>query len=190
MRAQSPELDAMERDERRGQKAFGLRDSGDMINKLRWELSNLFWRQRYDIAVCQYHSFNCAVTAWHAIDWLWCDISNSQEVLMKLQEETGKPLKGLGDFQGYVRENCDALRLCHLIANGSKHFLVTRNPDPAVSAHMSSGEGYDYGNPIIMDGDTCYMAITVFSDALRWLESFVTDWNIFPEEPFVPMDDQ
>ena len=71
--------------ELKAQKSFELRDSRDMLKKLRWELNNLFCRQRYDIAVCQYHAFNCAVTAWHVTDWLWQDISSSPE--LKNQDE-------------------------------------------------------------------------------------------------------
>ena len=175
--------------EQKGQKSFGLHDSRDILEKLRWELRNLFCRQRYDIAVCQYHAFNCAITAWHATDWLWQDISSSPELKTKLQEKIQKPLKTVEDFQSYVRVDCWALRLCHQIANGSKHFLVTRNPDSTISAVISDGEGYDYGNPIIVEGDMHHLADKVFGEALLWFEAFLRDWNIFPEEPFVSMGD-
>ena len=175
--------------EEKGQKSFGLRDSRDILEKLRWELRNLFSRQRHDIAACQYHAFNCAVTAWHASDWLWQDLSSSPELKTKLQEKIQQPLKTLNDFQDYVRFDCGALRLCHQIANGSKHFLVTRNPDSTISAVISDGKGYDYGNPIIVEGDTRHMADKVFYEALFWFETFLREWNIFPVEPFVPMGD-
>jgi len=158
-----------------------------MLVKLRWELSNLDFRQRHDIAVCQYHAFNCAVTAWHVTDWLWQDIS--PELRGKLKDKTGKPLKECKDFQDYVRNACPALNLCHQIANGLKHCLVERNPDPTISAVISDGEGYDYGNPIIVEGDTHHMAYKVFYETLVWFETFLREWNIFPEEPFVPMGD-
>ncbi|MGC2048457.1 MAG: hypothetical protein WA635_07595 [Gallionella sp.] len=182
--------------EQKGQKSFGLHDSRDMLEKLRWELSNLFCRQRYNIAVCQYHAFNCAVTAWHVTDWLWQDISSSPELKIKLQEIIHKPLNTLEPFklehfQNYVRVDCGALRLCYQIATGSKHCLFERKAaDSTISAIISDGEGYDYGNPIIVEGDTHHMADKVFYEAQFWFEAFLRDWNIFPEEPFVPMGDR
>jgi hypothetical protein len=167
--------------EQRAQKTFELRDSRHMLEKLRWELNNLDFRQRHDIAARQYHSFNCAVTAWHVTDWLWQDISSAMRDKLVLKE--------CKDFQEYVRAACPALRLCHQIANGSKHCLLERNPDSTISAIISNGEGYDYGHPIIVEGDTHHMAYKVFYEALVWFETFLRDENIFPEEPFVPMGD-
>jgi len=172
---------AMAPSEQKAQKSFELRDSRDILEKLQWELSNLFSRQRHDIKVCQYHAFNCAVTAWHATDWLWQDIS--QGLRSELQ------VRSLQDFQDYVRKACPELNLCHQIANGSKHCLLERNPDPTISAVISDGEGYDYGNPVIVEGDTRHMADKVFYDALFWFQAFVRDRNVFSDEPFVPMGD-
>src|ERR1700722_153609 len=83
---------SMTQRERKAQKAFGLRDTRDVLEKLRWELANLSLRQPYDIAVCQYHAFNSAVTAWHATDWLWQDINSSPALNAKLLREI-RPLK-------------------------------------------------------------------------------------------------
>jgi len=172
--------------EQKAQKSFALQDSRDMLKKLRWELDNLFRRQRYDSAACQYHAFNCAVTAWHVTDWLWQDISSSPGLKTKMQEHSWTKCK---EFQGYVRDNCSALRLCYQIATGSKHCLMECNPDSTISAVISDGEGHDYGNPIIVEGDTRHMANQVFYEALFWFEAFLRDWNIFPDEPFVSMGD-
>ncbi len=165
--------------EQKAQKSFGLRDSRDIIEKLHWELKNLFCRQRYDIKACQYDAFNCAVTAWHVTDWLWQDISPALKSALRVNRR--------GDFQAYVRKACPALNLCHQIANASKHCRL--NYDSTISTVISDGEGYNYGNPIIMEGDTCHMAYNVFHEALVWFEAFLRERNIFPEEPFVPMGD-
>lgn len=167
--------------EQKAQKSFGLHDSRDMLAKLRWELQNLFCRQRYDIAACKYHAFNCAVTAWHVTDWLWQDIS--------LELKNKKQWKRIQDFQRDVRKECPALALCYEVGRGSKHCLVDYNPAPAISAAISGGVGYADGNPIIVEGDTLHMADKVFYEAQIWLEVFLRNWNIFPEEPFVPMGD-
>jgi len=169
--------------EHKAQKVFELSSSRDLLEKLGWELDNLDLRQPYDIAVCQYHVFNCAVTAWTVTDWLWKDIS--PELRVKLRDKNGKPLKDRKDFRGYVSAACPALELCRQIANGLKHGQFERN----ISAAISDGEGYDYGNPIIMEGDTRHRAYNVFYEALKWFQAFIRDHNIFPEEPFVPMGD-
>jgi hypothetical protein len=167
--------------EQKAQKTFELHDSRDMLEKLQWELDNLFLRQRHDIKVCQYHAFNCAVTAWHVTDWLWHDMSSALRSALQLNR--------FEDFQAYVCKACPALNLCRQIANGSKHCLVERKPDPTISAVISDGEGNDYGNPVIVEGDIRHMADEVFYKALFWFKVFVQDSNIFPDEPFVPTGD-
>ena len=174
--------------EQKAQKTFRLSDSRDILEKLQWELDTLFCRQRHDIRVCQYHAFNCAITAWHVTDWLWLDIT--PEVKARLEEKTQRKLNRCEDFQTYVREACPSLVLCHQIANGSKHCLLEHKPDPNVSAGISGGEGYDYGNPIIMEGETPHLADKVFNTALVWFRVFLQEWNIFPEEPFVSSGDR
>jgi hypothetical protein len=168
--------------EPKAQKAFALRDSRDMLGKLRWELNNLFFRQRHDIAACQYHAFNCAVTAWHVTDWIWRDISSDPQLRIRLRD--AMPMKSLDAFQGYARKNCPALKHCHRIANGSKHTLLK------TYTLISDGDGYDYGNPIIVEGASQHPADKIFFDALFWYEAFLRDWNIFPEEPFIPLGDR
>jgi hypothetical protein len=164
------------------QTIFELRDSRDLLEKLRWELQNLFCRQRHDVAVCQYHTFNCAVTAWHITDWLWRDLP--PQLKGELRNASGELLREFKDFQEYVREACPALKLCNQVANGSKHSGFRK-----VSAIISDGDGYDYGNPVIIDGDTHHSADKVFYDALFWFEKFLHEQNIFPSEPFVPRGD-
>ena len=73
---------------------------------------------------------------------------------LSIRDKKGNPLKECKDFQEYVREACPALRLYHQIANGSKHCLLERRPDPTISPIITKGEGYDYGNPVIVEGDT------------------------------------
>ena len=173
--------------ERKGQKAFELRNAGDILEKLRWELNNLFRRQRHDVIVCQYHAFNCAVTAWHVTDWLWQDLPS--ELRAEIELAAGVPIKCLGDFQNYVRLQCSALNLCYEISRGAKHCIVDRNPDSTISTRISDGEEYDYGNPIIVASDGQHLADQVFHEALCWFQAFIHEWNILPESPFVPMSD-
>ena len=161
--------------EQKAQKSFELRDTRDMLEKLEWELDKLFCRQRYDIKACQYHAFNCAVTAWHVTDWLWQDLTRALKAELQVKE--------CKEFQRYVRENCPALNLCHQIANGSKHCLLEHNPDSTISTAISDGVGYEYGNPVIVEGNLHHQADKVFYDALFWFQAFIRDRNILYDGP-------
>ena len=67
--------------------------------------------------------------------------------------------------------------------------MTNASADPSISAGISGGEGYDYGNPIIVEGEKQHQAMQVFHDALNWFKAFLRDENIFPEEPFVSKGD-
>jgi hypothetical protein len=166
-------------------KPFALRDSRDLLEKLRWELNNLFLRQHYDVLVCAYHVFNAAVTAWHVTDWLWRDLQANPSVLGRLQQHVGEVFANKAAFQKYVRGECDALVLCHQVANGSKHSEFRAG----VAATVSESIGSDHGSPVISGGTTEQPAHKVFYEALFWYQSFLRDWDVFPEEPFVPRSD-
>jgi hypothetical protein len=156
---------------------FWLRDSRDLLEKLRWEIDNLFCRQRYDVEACQYLAYNCAVTAWHVSDWLFEDIPDDLRV--------SRGWRNLRDFQQFIRRECSALTLCGASANASKHRRVK-----TTAVRVSDGEGYDYGNPIIVDGTERHDASKVFREALRWYEDFLQSEGILLGEPFVPLGDQ
>jgi hypothetical protein len=173
------------------QKVFVIRDAHGMLDKLRWECINIFNTERFNVCGRAYHSFNCAVTAWHLTDWAAEDIS--AEACDKIRGMVGKDLSNHGKVaivQAFARTDSRALRLCEQIANGSKHCLLTyKTRDPAVRAAVSKGEGYKHGNPMIFDETESHAAITIFWEALIWWEGFIHAWNICPEEPFVPMGD-
>jgi hypothetical protein len=67
---------------------------------------------------------------------------------------------------------------------------MTRNPDPNITAQVTDGDGYDYGNPVIRDGDQEHAADRVFWEAIFWIEDFQRRHDLFPEEPFVPLGDE
>ena len=99
----------------------------------------------------------------------------------KLVATDPKPL------QAYVRR-CDALKLCELIANGSKH-CVLRKPDLRVSTTMTNGKGVDYGNPVVnVDGKEMWVG-EVLEQAVCWWKMFLRDWHVAEEPPFVPEGD-
>jgi hypothetical protein len=155
-----------------GRLAFALRGCRDLLEKLRCETGSLNTIERHDVMGRAYIAFNCAVTAWHMTDWAWAELNQKQrEEVQKLAKTSfdlvptnPKPL------QKYVRCSSHALKLCELIANGSKH-CVLRDPDPRVRTTMTDGDGTDYGNPVVNDDGKEVLMV--------WL----------PEPPFVPEGD-
>jgi len=175
-------------DEQRGQKVFLLRDTRDLLKKLRFELQQMSLTARHDVEARAYHAFNCAITAWHVTDWLWHDMP--LEVRKQVSDPPPEQNGSLQDFQNYTRKDCPALALCYQIATGSKHCrMKNTRADASVAAGVSEGEEYEYGNPVILIGDEAQDAQRVFYVALCWYERFMKQWNILPEEPFIPHSD-
>lgn len=170
--------------------AFALRGCRDLLEKLRYETGSLNTTERFDVTGRAYIAFNCALTAWHMTDWVWAELDQDQRERIqkcagtnfKLVETCAKPL------QEFARCRSPALKLCELIANGSKH-RVLRNPDPRVSTKMTDGEGADYGNPVVIeDGKETWVG-DVLCQAALWWGTFLTDWNVAKEPPFIPGTD-
>src|SRR5665213_2807231 len=134
-----------------GRSTFALRDCRALLQKLRDETISLSNTERHDVSGRAYIAFNCAVTAWHMTDWVWAELDQEQreriqalaQTSCKLVETKPKPL------QVYARDASEALRLCELIANGSKH-RVLLNPVLSVSTAMTDREGAEYGNPVVI----------------------------------------
>ncbi len=81
------------------------------------------------------HAFNFAVTAWHMTDWLW---DHAVETNPGQREYFGRTNKKR--FQNFVRGESKALDICMDLANGAKHFNVSRQTKVALSADVSAKE--------------------------------------------------
>lgn len=81
------------------------------------------------------HAFNFAVTAWHMTDWLW---HYAEETNPGQREYFGRTNKKR--FQNFVRGESKALDICMDLANGAKHFHVSRQTKVALSADVSAKE--------------------------------------------------
>ncbi|WP_244063291.1 hypothetical protein [Bradyrhizobium sp. Ce-3] len=69
-------------------------------------------------------AFNASITAWHLSDWVFSD--------MTLEQRKKLGIKKLSDLQNRARKACNALHLCRQAATASKHWAVSKNPDPTV----------------------------------------------------------
>ena len=169
--------------------AFALRGCRDLLEKLRYETGSLNTTERHDVMGRAYIAFNCAVTAWHMTDWAWVELDQSQR--KKVQTLAGTSCKLVATnpkpLQAYARR-FEALKLCELIANGSKHYVL-RRPDSSVSTTMTDGKDVEYGNPVVtVDGKERWVG-EILLEAVCWWQMFLTDWHVAEEPPFVSAGD-
>src|ERR1700690_2726829 len=105
---------------------FGLQTAANLFRKLLWERDQLHRAMapenyRYPDVTPIYLAFNCAITAWHLIDWIWADATDEQKE--KLAATYGfQQSEGLGTFKNALLKMIPELAACSDIANGSKHF--------------------------------------------------------------------
>jgi len=173
-----------------GKLAFALNGCRDLLEKLRYETGRLNTTERFDVMGRGYIAFNCAVTAWHMTDWVWAELDPIQREKIQALAGTTCELEATNPkpLQAYARRESPALKLCELLANGSKHYIL-RNPTH-VSTTITDGEGVDYGNPVVNDGGKETWVGEVLCQAVCWWEMFLTDWRVAEELPFVPEGDR
>lgn len=109
--------------------AFGIRSSVDLLAKAERELD------RYRLAVSSNpkdfrshsdHAFNFVITAWHVADWVWKETKGSAE---KWHE-----CDSFKSLVSKVRSECEALKICHELATGSKHFEIRKSQAQTVKS--------------------------------------------------------
>ena len=116
--------------------AFGLRTPQDLFAKLRRELARFEASTSHESFEHRHQSdlaFNCAVTAWHLVDWTWQFRHQEQTIAAKIPGHFN-----FQDFHALVRNECEALDICHEIATGAKHVHLTRKDNPVVEAATKS----------------------------------------------------
>jgi len=168
---------------------FALKNCHDLLDKLLWEIERLEgeikriesepeppegeaeWVERLirDVDELSYGAFNCAVTAWALSDWVFQDLKIEQR----------PPTPELEDFQKDCREQCPALRFCHLIANGSKHGPLERKGlerekkiEPTIEH-----DGNRWRITITAAGEQ-HDAVTVFNQAWKFWDEKIRGENI------------
>jgi hypothetical protein len=105
---------------------FAIEDAKAMTEKLWWEIET--FRDEQNLEHKLWRAFNCAVTAWHIIDWLWKE---------RRRDDRWKVGK-LEKFQETMERRSRELRLCRFIANASKHGGVDRKPDPTIQVTVKA----------------------------------------------------
>lgn len=78
------------------------------------------------------HAINCALTAFHMVEWVWADFLKHDDGLKRLLR-----IKTIKDFRAYIDQENPCFITVQGIATGSKHF----QSDVPVNTHVLKGFG-------------------------------------------------
>jgi hypothetical protein len=153
---------------------FDFEHCVDLIWKLYWEIVRLQEATPHNPIDMKCFAFNAAVTAWQLTDWVFEDMTPSQRAQHKVVS--------LGDFQNLVRQQCRPLHLCRQIATASKHRIVTKHPDPGVSASVvvvpSAPGQLGSFEIVINDGGTTHPALDILEEARLYWYKFIDNLGL------------
>ncbi|WP_028627482.1 hypothetical protein [Metapseudomonas resinovorans] len=170
-------------------KVIGVKSVGDMLFKLHWELMHLAIAQKKsarvfsEVTSASFFAFNCAVTAWHIVDWAWAALP--RDVKRKIC-----PDGRLDSFRIVLANECPALATCQALANNGKHSGTTNGPGMKVREHLEMRflpvEEVGAGDPMRTIIHEMYLsnagverpAIAVFREAGRFLQARLLQWNL------------
>ena len=162
-----------------------------MLRKLEWELNEL----RTDVGYpsghrLAYRAFNCAVTTWQLVDWVWADMTHEQR----------RALGGYNEFEPkHLAKHCIKinrdLEICESIANSSKHRKRReRLYNPSVGCRMiTEVEPFTCGDPagrplslwkwqaVISHHGKEHRALDVFDRAYAFWRDFIEEQYLPPE---------
>jgi hypothetical protein len=149
--------------------AFGLHNFEDWLDKLDWEIENLGHYEADEIRG-RYCACNCALTVWHATDWLYHFLPPDKVAQITASPKAKVTLK---QFQDALRKWEPKFEWCWAVANGTKHFDFPK-PEYVASAFTSypptmTGWGEEILGPVfrgayfVVHGEP-YPAIDVFRD--------------------------
>jgi hypothetical protein len=110
-------------------KSFNITCSSDLLAKLAWEIGQARLVPVTDTVTTGYHFWNCAITAWHVLDWLFDE--------RKPVTVDGKTFSRLEPFQAHIRGRSAALSQCYQFCNGGKHGPAFGKHDPNIRTDFS-----------------------------------------------------
>lgn len=110
---------------------FGLRGPHDLIKKLEHDIRRLVTAQKESREEAIFASFDCAVTAWSLVDWLY------ESLTVNERKRLAPPDGTKAQFTTLIKGEVPHLDICRQIATGAKHFNVDSNPDPDLDSGVS-----------------------------------------------------
>ena len=187
--------------------AFGIETPRGMLRKLERELKRLS-RATFEPQDVVDHSINCAMTAWHIVEWVWqLHFRRNQDALDALARAAGLQTPNGGGryppqwMADWICQCSPEIATCREIAIGSKHVILDPPPvrvaDTDVSARPT--QEFTLGTSVLGGGDvfdgrdlpptqylpkvrgndgTTHNAIQVFDAAVLFWRQFFDDYGI------------
>jgi len=174
-------------------KTFGLDEPIDLYRKLLFDIERL--RTGRASRQVQYAAFDCAVDAFHLIDWVLHAVDDDAHLRL-----TSKGRAKHGVIPGFITTNAirlPDLEICRQIANSVKHVVMTFGPQ---MENMSTGSTVVFDPPFMaaqpvppgfriyalayieLDG-VQHSVIELFEHMARQWETFLRQEGLFVEEP-------
>jgi len=142
------------------------------LAKLSWEIAEAVSCRDENPAARVYKSMNCAVTAWHVLDWIWQFSTQQQRLLLSTVLKCDH-VGSLKEFSTAVQKNCPAISLCRQIGTAVKHVSLSFNR-AEVTTKVEKVEGRSHYRVLIVDGEQNYVDTDVYYTALEvWCRIYV-----------------
>lgn len=191
-------------DRRRKTKTFGLRTPTDLHYKLLFDIERL--RSARSSAEARYAAFDCAVDAWHLVDWTLHAVDEAAHERLSGRSHAGKSnpkeprLTIEASFAEKQRDRLPNLQLCHMLANSVKHREIRRDLEPTLWS--GSTNILSWSEPAIETGersinavtrftyieldDNKYNAVDLFDEMAKQWQTFLIEEGLFEPRPDSP----
>ncbi|MDX8540720.1 hypothetical protein RFM23_24180 [Mesorhizobium abyssinicae] len=192
-------------DQRASTKTFGMREPTDLYEKLLHDIGRL--RSARSSAESRYAAFDCAVDAWHLVDWTLHVASDASYERLSGFKRGGPSKKGKltveAGFKDLQEDRLPALRFCHMIANSVKHREVRNDfmpnlwsgstailswSEPEKETGECSVKEVSLLTYVTVDGER-YEAVELFEDMADQWRTFLDEEGLFEFRPEQPEDE-
>lgn len=104
--------------------SFNIKTTADFFQKLREEYDE-FCKDKTSARV----ALNCAMTAWHLTEWSYNEFN----------PQISSQFPTLASYQQELKRQCSSLQIMHDLANGTKHYLLTRHQPVVKETKLHKG---------------------------------------------------
>lgn len=104
--------------------SFNIKTTADFFQKLREDYEE-FCKDKTSSRV----ALNCAMTAWHLTEWSYNEFN----------QQISSQFSTLASYQQGLKRQCSSLQIMHDLANGTKHYLLTRHQPVVKETNLHQG---------------------------------------------------
>jgi hypothetical protein len=180
-------------------KTFNMRTPTDLYEKLLFDIERL--RSARSSAESRYAAFDCAVDAWHLVDWTLHFVGGDRHEELSGRKRAGSRKKSNltveASFAITQEDRLPALKFCHMLANSVKHREVRNDLMPNLwtgstvilswseperetgERSLKDASALTY---ITVDGKR-YEAVELFNDMADQWRSFLIEEGLFEFRP-------